>query len=98
MSRRVIVKRTIATIAVAVLSIAACGGDDDSPDTTTSGGDAGTTLPGGQSQIANPASQYCIDQGGTLEIVDEAGGQVGYCNLPNGNRVEEWELFRSAGG
>ncbi|MFM8999555.1 MAG: DUF333 domain-containing protein [Actinomycetota bacterium] len=50
---------------------------------------------GGGSQIANPASVFCEEQGGTLEIVDEAGGQVGYCNLPDGTRIEEWEYYRS---
>lgn len=43
----------------------------------------------------NPASQYCIEQGGQLEIRNEANGQVGYCKLPNGKVVEEWELFRA---
>ncbi len=38
---------------------------------------------------------FCVEQGGTVEIVDEADGQVGYCNLPDGTRVEEFELFRS---
>ena len=66
-----------------VLVLGACGGDDDSP--------ADTTTPG----IANPASEYCVAQGGTVEIVDEAGGQVGYCELPDGRRIEEWEYYRS---
>ena len=47
------------------------------------------------SQIANPASEFCVEQGGTLDIVDEADGQVGYCTLPDGTRVEEWEYYRS---
>lgn len=42
----------------------------------------------------NPASKYCVDQGGKLEIRNEANGQVGYCHLPNGQVVEEWKLFR----
>ncbi len=42
----------------------------------------------------NPASQYCVEQGGKLEIKNEANGQVGYCHLPNGQVVEEWKLFR----
>ncbi|MBJ6351493.1 MULTISPECIES: I78 family peptidase inhibitor [unclassified Acinetobacter] len=42
----------------------------------------------------NPASQYCVEQGGKLEIRNEANGQVGYCHLPNGQVVEEWKLFR----
>lgn len=43
----------------------------------------------------NPASKYCIDQGGKLEIKESAAGQAGYCHLPDGKVVEEWELFRS---
>jgi putative hemolysin len=42
----------------------------------------------------NPASQYCVEHGGKLEIRNEANGQVGYCHLPNGQVVEEWKLFR----
>ena len=44
--------------------------------------------------MPNPASAYCVSQGGKLEIVDEANGQVGYCTLPGGERIEEWALFR----
>ena len=50
---------------------------------------------GEMSEIANPASVYCVDQGGTIEIVSEADGEVGYCNLPDGTRIEEWEYFRA---
>lgn len=46
--------------------------------------------------MPNPASAYCVAQGGKLDIVEEAAGQVGYCTLPGGERVEEWELFRRA--
>lgn len=45
--------------------------------------------------MANPASAYCVDRGGQLQIKTEANGQVGYCKLPNGQVVEEWELFHS---
>lgn len=44
--------------------------------------------------MANPASVYCIDQGGKLEMVKTPEGEVGYCNLPSGERIEEWALFR----
>ncbi|APR70514.1 I78 family peptidase inhibitor [Acinetobacter haemolyticus] len=46
--------------------------------------------------MANPASKYCVEQGGQLEIRNEANGQVGYCKLRNGQVVEEWELFRAS--
>lgn len=44
--------------------------------------------------MANPASVYCGDLGGRLEIRQEPGGQSGYCHLPDGSVVEEWKLFR----
>ncbi len=44
--------------------------------------------------IANPASVYCEEQGGRLEIRTGEGGQVGYCVFPNGSECEEWAFFR----
>lgn len=52
-------------------------------------------LDGTDAGLPNPASAYCVEQGGDVDIVDEAGGQVGYCELPDGRRIEEWEFFRS---
>ncbi|MGL4686979.1 MAG: putative hemolysin [Commensalibacter sp.] len=46
--------------------------------------------------IANPASVYCVKQGGKLEIrKDSNGGEKGYCHLPDGRVVEEWKFFRA---
>lgn len=51
--------------------------------------------PPGAAQMANPASVYCRQLGGKLDIAkDKDGGEVGYCTLPGGERIEEWELFR----
>jgi len=45
--------------------------------------------------IANPASENCIKQGGTLDIrTDASGGQVGYCKFADGSECEEWALMR----
>jgi len=46
------------------------------------------------SGIANPASTNCIAIGGTLELVESAEGQTGYCHLNDGRVCEEWALFR----
>lgn len=40
-----------------------------------------------------PAAQYCIAQGGTLEIVRGAGGEYGVCHLADGVVMDEWALF-----
>ena len=45
--------------------------------------------------MANPASEFCVKQGGKSEIKkDKDGGEYGVCHLPNGTVVEEWEYFR----
>jgi heat shock protein HslJ len=44
--------------------------------------------------MPNPASVYCEEQDGTVEIRTEEGGEVGYCVFPNGSECEEWALFR----
>ncbi|WP_275556552.1 DUF333 domain-containing protein [Mixta sp. Marseille-Q2659] len=44
--------------------------------------------------MANPASVYCKKVGGKLNIVKGRGGDVGYCTLPDGERIEEWTLYR----
>ena len=45
--------------------------------------------------MANPASQYRVEQGGQLEIRNEANGQAGYCKLSNGQVIKEWTFFRA---
>ena len=49
--------------------------------------------------IANPASEFCVKQGGKLEMKkDKDGGEYGVCHLPDGSVVEEWAYFRSHHG
>lgn len=69
-------------IGVATLSVLALAA-------ALSGGAAAVGLP-------NPASAYCLEIGGTLEMREETGGTVGYCRLPDGRVVEEWTLFRQS--
>ena len=48
--------------------------------------------------MANPASVYCEQIGGTLEIMKNPdGSEYGMCNFPNGTSCEEWALFRGEG-
>lgn len=44
--------------------------------------------------LANPASTFCLEQGGESEIRDEEKGQIGYCHLSDGTEIEEWKFFR----
>jgi len=43
--------------------------------------------------LANPASVYCEEQGGTLEMREEEGGTAGYCIFKDGSECEEWAYF-----
>ena len=42
--------------------------------------------------LANPASVFCVRQGGTLR--PQPDGRT-YCRLPSGRVVEEWDYFRA---
>ena len=44
--------------------------------------------------MANPASVYCVEKGGTVDIRQTKDGQLGWCKLPNGTEIEEWALYR----
>ena len=51
--------------------------------------------PAGTTNIANPASVYCVEQGGKLEIRKAAdGSEQGFCVFPDGSECEEWAFFR----
>lgn len=84
----------VALVAFAFSALAGCSGDGGPTSTTTPTGVSSTPRTDAVG-LANPASVYCEEQGGTVEIVDEADGQVGYCNLPDGTRIEEWEFYRA---
>lgn len=44
---------------------------------------------------ANPASVYCVERGGKVVMVKSpSGAESGVCVLPNGDRIDEWELYR----
>lgn len=45
--------------------------------------------------IANPASVYCVHNGGISKIVTAAdGSQSGLCILPNNTQCDEWAYYR----
>jgi len=52
----------------------------------------------GPVNMPNPASVYCEQNGGRLDIrSDPSGSQYGVCILPDGGECEEWAYFRSNG-
>jgi putative hemolysin len=53
---------------------------------------------GGGTTIANPASVFCKEHGGTLEITNEPAGQRGDCVLADGTRCDEWAFMHGECG
>jgi putative hemolysin len=46
-------------------------------------------------QLANPASENCIEKGGSLQIqTKEDGSQYGLCYFDDARACEEWAMFR----
>jgi putative hemolysin len=53
------------------------------------------TLVDADANMPNPASVYCEQYGGKLEIrTDDSGGQMGICIFADGSECEEWAYFR----
>ena len=44
--------------------------------------------------MANPASVFCEEQGFQLEMREDANGTYGVCIFPDGSECEEWAYFR----
>jgi putative hemolysin len=51
---------------------------------------------GDGSEVANPASVFCEEQDGTVEIrTAEDGSQQGVCVFADGSECDEWAFYRS---
>ena len=51
---------------------------------------------GSAAGMANPASVFCEEQGGTVDIrTEDDGGQIGICVFPDGSECEEWAFLRT---
>ena len=49
-----------------------------------------------EEDMPNPASVYCEQNGGSLELrQDASGGVAGMCVFPDGSECDEWAYFRS---
>ncbi len=83
---------SIAVFITAALMLTACDQTAQTPQTESTA----VQIEGASTQIANPASEYCVSIGGELEIKSEPDGQVGICHLPSGENIEEWALYRKA--
>jgi putative hemolysin len=76
----------IAVLVAALAVAAAAGCSQQSQERRENGVRTGT---------ANPASEYCVKRGGKVVIEKEANGdERGICHLPNGDKIDEWALFR----
>jgi putative hemolysin len=57
--------------------------------------DQPTTSPTPEANLPNPASVYCEENGGKLELrQDASGGVVGKCIFADGSECDEWAYFR----
>ncbi|WP_392564311.1 DUF333 domain-containing protein [Orbus wheelerorum] len=45
--------------------------------------------------MANPASEYCENIGGKVQLVNDPKGAYGLCHLPDGQVVDEWDLYNA---
>ncbi len=66
---------------IACLALSACGPQPATPTPATG--------------LPNPASVFCEQNGGKLDLrTDAAGGVAGVCVFPDGSECDEWAYFR----
>jgi putative hemolysin len=87
---------TFATSVLCVLTVAACAAPPAPPPraqpSNTADASATSAPVGG---LPNPASQNCIDKGGTLTIEKRGdGGEFGVCTFDDNRQCEEWAMMR----
>ncbi|NJL44134.1 MAG: DUF333 domain-containing protein [Nitrosarchaeum sp.] len=51
-----------------------------------------------KTELANPSATFCVEQGYTYEIRNEADGQNGYCIFSDGSSCEGWTYYRGECG
>jgi len=55
----------------------------------------GCTAPAEPAAVANPASEYCVEQGGILVIQQrDDGGEYGVCTFEDNRQCEEWAMLQ----
>lgn len=85
LKERKVMKKALMLSAAVAVTLAACSATDN---------------PNPQEEqpvvgVANPASEFCVKQGGRLEPKKDAqGNEYALCHLPDGTVAEEWEYFR----
>jgi putative hemolysin len=57
-------------------------------------GDTPTVATGESADMPNPASVYCEQQGGRVEMRTHADGTYGVCRFADGGECEEWAYYR----
>lgn len=83
----------IFTFTIILIALTAC----TAPQTQGMPDSASTDSP--QPNMPNPASIYCEQNGGRLEIISAAdGSQSGQCMFPNGSSCDEWAYYRGECG
>lgn len=90
MSKKIIIVLLILILTVCLFILFRTIKSDKTTQTTQPNNTANTTT-----GIANPASVYCVEQGGRLSIrKDTSGGEYGVCVFKDGSECEEWKFFR----
>lgn len=85
----------IVVIITLALGIQACAGAANPSVQREPSPNQSAETPTGGVSLANPASVFCEDNGGVLEVrTDSQGGEYGVCIFPDGSECEEWAFMR----
>lgn len=90
--RKRIISFVMAILIVSLLLISGCSKQAENSSACNTSSTCAVEKP--ESQIANPASVFCIEKGFKSEIrTADDGSQFGVC-IANGKECDEWEFYR----
>lgn len=90
--RKYAVPIIIFVIGVASVGVLFLNTKNSSPNNTLQPTQAASETP--NNQIANPASENCVNEGGTVSIKEGPNGQYGLCEFEDNMACEEWAMMR----
>lgn len=99
-TRKFIIPILASALLLASCTVAANQSANPSPTTEVPPSRSDSTKPApteatNQVGLPNPASAFCEQQGGTVEMrTDSEGGQYGVCLFEDGSECDEWAYFR----
>lgn len=85
---------TAGAFLVAIFLLSGCGKTNQDQNSSQEKKQENNKQKASSEGLANPASVYCKENGGTTDIRTSEFGETGYCVFDDGSECEEWSFYQ----